>query len=279
MAAMTGPDEDGHAGTSAPPSASGLHEPAPPGQMPHGHHTLEQDIQEALQEVPQAELEQVAQNTSRKLLILVLAGAALFALVRLTPLAASLQDLGAFSQTFKGGGLRAELYFVLISGFLVMVGVPRLLFYALGGMAFGLWQGLLWSQAGCLLGSFIAFRAARWGGKEWLTQRFGGNRFFARIVHARPTVASVVVMRMLPVSNGVINVGLALSKVRNRAFLAGSFIGFLPQGVVAVMIGSGIAQDVPWAGAAQIGMAASLLLGIWWWARRKKRQAGPDPHR
>ena len=152
-----------------------------------------------------------------------------------------------------------------------MVGVPRLLFCALAGFAFGFWQGLLWSTLGSLLGSFVAFRAARWGGREWLTERFGKNRFFGRIVHAKPTIASVVLIRMLPVSNGIINLGLALSKVRNRAFVFGSIIGFLPQGVVAVIVGSGVAQDVPWAGAVQLGVAAVLLAGIWVWTLRKHR--------
>ena len=231
----------------------------------------ESALEEALEDVPAEELEQVAHNTSRKLLTLVCIGVVLFGLIQFTPLGQQLRDWNTLAGMFKGGGLRAELYFVLLSGFLIMVGVPRLLFCALAGFAFGFWQGLLWSTLGSLLGSFVAFRAARWGGREWLTERFGKNRFFGRIVHAKPTIASVVLIRMLPVSNGIINLGLALSKVRNRAFVIGSIIGFMPQGVVAVIVGSGVAQDVPWAGAVQLGAAAVLLAGIWVWTLRKHR--------
>ena len=72
-------------------------------------------------------------------------------------------------------------------------------------------------------------------------------------------------------SNAIINFGLALSSVGSKAFLLGSLIGFLPQGVVAVVIGSGVASDVPWAGAAQIGVAAVLLLATLSWTSRHRR--------
>lgn len=223
------------------------------------------------EEVPAPELEQVATYTSRKLLTLLVVGAALLLLIHTTPFGEHVRNWDALAELFKAGGVRAEIYFVLISSFLIMLGTPRLLFCALGGFAFGFWEGMAWSLLSSLTGSFLAFRAARWGGRAWLTERFGQRRFFGRIVHAQPTVPSVVFIRMLPVSNGIINVALALSRVGNRAFLIGSLVGFLPQGVVAVIIGSGIAEDVPWAGAAQIGVAGVLLLAILYWASRQRR--------
>ncbi len=230
------------------------------------------DAQDERDDAPPPDLEQVARTTSRKLLTLIGVGAALLLLIHATPFGEQVRNWDSLSQLFKAGGLKAELYFVLISSFLIMVGTPRLLFCGLAGFAFGFWEGLFWSLCSSLIGSFAAFRAARWGGKAWLTERFGQRRFFGRIVHAKPTVGSVVLMRMLPVSNGIINIGLALSHVSNRAFLLGSLLGFLPQGVVAVIIGSGMAEDVPWAGAAQIGFAGVLLLGIFFWSSRQRRK-------
>jgi len=78
------------------------------------------------------------------------------------------------------------------------------------------------------------------------------------------------VMRMLPVSNGLINIGLALSQVNSRDFLLGSLLGFLPQGVVAVVVGSGLSKEIPWAGGVQIGIAGVLLLGIYFWASKRR---------
>lgn len=224
-------------------------------------------------ELQDSEIETVTRNTSRKLLVLLAIGASLLLLIHATPFGEQVRNWDSLAQLFKAGGVQAEFYFVLISAFLIMLGTPRLLFYGLGGFAFGFWQGLLWSLVSSLIGSFLAFKAARWGGREWLTERFGKRRFFQRIVHSKPTVASVAFLRLLPVSNGVINVGLALSHVGSRAFLLGSLIGFLPQGVVAVIVGSGVAAEVPWSGAIQIGMAGVLLLAVFFWSSktRKKR--------
>lgn len=223
-----------------------------------------------------AEIELAARNTSRKLLSLLALGAVLFLIIHVTPLGERVRNWDTLTKLLAGGGPEAAAYFVVISTVLIALGTPRLLFYALGGLVFGLWQGLIWSTVSSVVGSFLTFRAARWGSREWLIERFGQNRFFSRIAGARPTTASVALMRMLPVSNVIINVALALSRVGNRAFVLGSLIGFLPQGVVAVVIGSGIAHDVPWAGAIQIGVAATLLLGILYWTSKKRRKP-PEP--
>ena len=227
---------------------------------------------EESEESESADLEQVAQTTSRKLLILLAIGAVILLLIHATPFGEQFRNWDALAHTFEGGGIKAELYFVLISSILMMFGAPRLLFCGLAGFAFGFWEGLFWSLGSSLIGSFMAFRAARWGGKDWLTERFGHRRFFGRIVHSKPTVASVFAMRMLPVSNAIINVGLALSHVGDRAFLLGSLLGFLPQGIVAVIIGSGMATDVPWMGAAQICLAGAVLLVTFLWTARKHRK-------
>ena len=228
--------------------------------------------EEPLDEAPAPDLEQVARNTSRKLLVLLAVGAGLLLIIHATPLGDKVRSSEALVGLFKSGGLEAECYFTVISAFLIMLGTPRLLFCALGGLAFGFWAGLWWSLLGSLVGSYAAFRAARWGGRTWLIERFGSRRFFKRIIHAEPTFASVVVMRMLPVSNGLINIGLALSKVSSRDFMVGSLVGFLPQGIVAVLVGSGLSKEVPWAGGIQIGVAGVLLLGIYFWAIRRRKK-------
>ena len=230
------------------------------------------DVPENEEDEAATDLEQVAQTTSRKLLTLLGIGAIILLLIHATPFGEQFRNWDALAHTFEGGGIKAELYFVLISSVLMTFGAPRLLFCGLAGFAFGFWEGLFWSLASSLLGSFMAFRAARWGGKGWLTERFGHRRFFGRIVHSKPTVASVFAMRMLPVSNAIINIGLALSHVGDRAFLLGSLLGFLPQGIVAVIIGSGMATDVPWMGAAQIGVAGIVLLATFFWTARKHRK-------
>lgn len=226
---------------------------------------------DSLEAAPAPDLERVA-STSRRLLTLLAIGAGLLLLIHATPLGDKVRSSEALIRLFNSGGLEAELYFTMISAFLIMLGTPRLLFFALGGLAFGFWAGMWWSLLGSLVGSYAAFRAARWGGRAWLIARFGSRRFFKRIIQAEPSIASVVVMRMLPVSNVLINIGLALSQVSSSHFLLGSLIGFLPQGVVAVLVGSGLSTDIPWAGGLQIGVAGALMAGIYFWAARWRKK-------
>lgn len=208
---------------------------------------------------------QAAERGSRKLLILLAGACLLFALLHFTRLGDELRDWPAIRALMEAGDARAALWFLAITAGLMVVGTPRLIFYALGGMMFGFWAGLGLSLLGSLIASFIVFRVARWGGRDWLHQRFGHRPLFARIVAVRPTTLSVALVRCLPVSNLIINIALALSTVRNRAFVWGTLIGFLPQGVVAVLLGSGLTDDTALDGAVQLvaaGVIALLFLGF-----------------
>lgn len=222
---------------------------------------------------PFEHIDEVAHGTSRKLLWLLAIGAFLLLLVHGTSIGQRIRDWDTLADLATTGGNRAPVYFLALSSFLILLGAPRLLFCALGGFAFGFWEGLLWSQVASLLGSYLAFRLARWGGREALSRRFGHHHLFARVMGAEPTVVAVAVVRMLPLSNVLINVGLALGRVSDRVFLAGSLLGFLPQGVVAVVVGSGIAEDMPWAGGVQIACASLLSLTVFpWTAKCHRRQ-------
>jgi uncharacterized membrane protein YdjX (TVP38/TMEM64 family) len=217
-------------------------------------------------------LEHAASHSARKLLGLLALAAALFALMHWTPWGERVRDWQAYYELLADGSPRAALYFVLLTASLMAIGMPRLLFYALGGFAFGFVGGLALSLCGSLLGSFVAFRVARWGGRAWLAERFGERRLFRHVVGTRPSAWAVALVRFLPISNAVINVGLALSRVGNGAFLAGTLIGFLPQGVIAVLVGSGVADDVAWEGAARLAAAAALVALMSVWVLRRRRR-------
>lgn len=219
-----------------------------------------------------AEVERAAGRASRKLFAFVAVALVLFGVMHFTPLGERIRDWPALYEMLSGGDVEAAVWFVFLTAALMAVGTPRLLFYILGGFAFGFWLGLALSLVGSMMGSFVAFRVVRWGGRDWLRRRFGQHRFFARIVGTRPTALSVALVRCLPVSNAIINVALAMSRVRSRAFLLGTFIGFLPQGVVAVLVGSGIADEVAWEGAVQLSAAALIALLIFWYSVRRQRR-------
>ena len=65
------------------------------------------------------------------------------------------------------------------------------------------------------------------------------------------------------------------SQVSARAFLLGTFIGYLPQGVIAALIGSGVVDEKAVEGLGKLAAAGVvLLLGafmLWRWRRGRTR--------
>jgi uncharacterized membrane protein YdjX (TVP38/TMEM64 family) len=224
-------------------------------------------------------LESVAPGFSkelRRLLILLAAAAAAFVLLYFTPVGAIVRDIHHLRAYLAGDDFWAEITYGGIVTVLVALGAPRLMFYVLGGLAFGFWQGLVLAQVGALAGSYITFCAVRSGGRGWLKERFGNHRLVGKAFHVRSSVKAVVLIRQLPLSSVMINSGLALSQVSARVFLVGSFIGYLPQGVIAVLIGSGLVDEQAMDGVGKLVAAGIVLLAgaflLWRWRRRG---AGP----
>lgn len=198
--------------------------------------------------------------------------AAAFLIFHATPLGERLKDWRSLARLIDDNSLQSQLTFVFISTLLITLGIPRLLFFTVGGFAFGFWTGLGWSVCSILIGSFLTFHVARACGREWLSTRFASHRHFGRIVNAKPTILTIAVLRLLPVSNAVINAVLAIGRVDNRTFLLGSLLGFLPYGVMAVMIGCGLAEESTTKGIIQIATAAAILcIAAWATARRFQR--------
>ena len=209
------------------------------------------------------ELASVESGLSRelkRLLTLLAGGGAIFALFYFTPLGTLLRDMQQIRAFLKGDDLWAELTFVGIVIALVSIGMPRLMFYGVGGLAFGFWQGILLAQVGSILGSFLTFYAIRHGGRGWLMDRFGKHRFMKKAFRVRSSIKAVVLIRQLPLHGMMITGGLALSEVSARVFVLGSFIGFLPQGIVATLIGSGMMDEQAIDGVGKLIVAASVLL-------------------
>ncbi|MEZ5616618.1 MAG: VTT domain-containing protein [Rhodocyclaceae bacterium] len=211
----------------------------------------------------------------RRLLLLLVAATAAFGLLYFTPLGELTRDIHALRAVLAGDDWWAEAAYAGIVVALVALGAPRLIFYVLGGLAFGFWQGLLLAQAGAVTGSWLTFSAVRLGGRDWLQQRFGGHRFIGRAFRVRSSVKAVVMIRQLPLTSVMINSGLALSRVSPRVFVVGTFIGYLPQGIIAVLIGSGVVDEQAMDGFGKLAAAGIALtvgaLMLWHWRRRKAR--------
>lgn len=223
----------------------------------------------------EVELAAVAPGLSRelrKLLSLLAAGAAIFCLFYFTPLGGFAGDIHRMRAFLRSDDhLWDEASYAGLTTLFVALGVPRLVFYGLGGLAFGFWQGLLLAQTGAVLGSYLTFRAVRSGGRGWFRQRFGSHRFVGKAFHVRSSIKSVVLIRQLPLSSVMITGGLALSQISTRDFMIGSFVGYLPQGVIATLIGSGMVDENALDGFGQLAAAGIVLASgaalLWRWRR------------
>ena len=115
-------------------------------------------------------------------------------------------------------------------------------FCAVGGALFGFLGGLALTQIATLIGSLGPFLFARWGARKWVTAKLRSFKF-ARDFLQNPSVMDVFLIRHLPIWGVFINMLLGSNGARLRTFLIGSFFGFLPQGVVFTLVGSGIGEE------------------------------------
>ena len=223
---------------------------------------------------PVAEGEASLRRATLKLLLLIAVTALCLGIVYLTPLRDWLRDVQSLKRQLKDAGLWAPAIFAGGTALLVAVGCPRLLCSAVGGMVFGFGEGLALSLAGSMAGSYGTFLFARWSGREWVQRTL--SRFPARgrlmATLAQPSVAAVFWARQLPVTGVFTSLLLGLTPVRQRVFLLGSTLGFLPTAAIVSLAGSGVGKGSAWASFGQIGGAAAGVLAVVWglgWVHRR----------
>lgn len=215
--------------------------------------------------------------TSRlgKLMVLLFVGLLLLALQSIIAKGNPHGDLQMMRERLNAYHLGGGAGFFIVATVLTFAGMPRLVFFALGGFLMGFTEGFLIALCASVTGSFGIFALLRWSGRDWLTKRFGKRRFIKRLTAIEPTIFSVCMARQLPVSNLMINAGLGMSRVKSPAFLLGSLVGFIPQGAVASMIGSGASGDSASEQWVRMASAAVVIfgMGLWVWRGRQRRKA------
>jgi uncharacterized membrane protein YdjX (TVP38/TMEM64 family) len=195
------------------------------------------------------------------------------AAVYLTPLRQILQQLNEINAELRKLGLMGPLAFVLGVAFLVAIGCPRLLLCPIGGLAFGFWEGFLWSQAGTLLGFYATFLFVRWGGQEIVLKRYPKLDHLARVFE-ESGFTSVLMLRLMPVAGFFVNIILGLTRLRHRDYFLGTILGITPEAIPATLIGSGAAQYSLSLSAKYISVAILCLVSVWvffgWYVRFSK---------
>ncbi|RMG27612.1 MAG: TVP38/TMEM64 family protein [Gammaproteobacteria bacterium] len=178
-------------------------------------------------------------------------------------------DKAWIDASVRGRGLHGELVYLVTGGLAVAGGVSRQLISFLGGYAFGLVSGFLLAMAASVLGCVLAFFVARLLGRGWVVRHYGHRvRRVDAFLHENPFTMTLLV-RLLPVgSNLVVNLAAGVSRIRFWPFVVGSALGYVPQTLVFVLIGSGITvEPVVRIGLGVVLFVVSGMLGFWLYRR------------
>ena len=209
-----------------------------------------------------------------KPLIMLVVIAAAFAWVYFTPARNYLADIQNVKGWLLSLGWVGPAAWMGIVFVLVASGMPRLLFCPIGGLAFGFWYGLLWTQAATLTGYYVLFLFVRWGGRDFVLRHWPRVGRLKEHFHGHSAALLVFAVRQLPISGLIINFLLALSPIRHRHFLLGTAFGILPEAIPFTLVASGVfkltGRNTPIYIIAALGMFFLVGASFWYFSRHSK---------
>jgi len=200
--------------------------------------------------------------------------AAAFGLVYFTPAREYLRNIQNIKYWLLSLGWVGPAVWIGIVFVLVSAGMPRLLFCPIGGLAFGFWRGLLWTQVATLAGYYVLFLFVRWGGQDFVLRHWPHLGRLRRLFRGHSAALGVFAVRQLPISGLIINFLLALSPIRHHHFLLGTAFGILPQAIPFTLVASGMfkltGRNTPFYIAAAVGMLLLVCASLWYFSRHSK---------
>ncbi len=144
------------------------------------------------------------------------------------------------SGAVPGGLIGSGTAFVVITGLLISLGVPRIWISALGGAVYGAVLGTVLSLCSTVIGATALFFAGSTFLGSVVERRFRtrAERFVQRL--NREAFWWTLYLRLFPFSNSTVQSLLFGSlQVPFKAYISGSILGFIPLAVVFAVFGSG----------------------------------------
>ena len=209
-----------------------------------------------------------------KPLIMLTVMAAAFALGYFTPAREYFRNIQSIKCWLLSLGWVGPAVWMGIVFVLVAAGMPRLVFCPIGGLAFGFWHGLLWTQGATLAGYYALFLFVRWGGRDFVLRHWPRVGRLKEHFHGHSAAFLVFAVRQLPISGLVINFLLALSPIRHRHFLLGTALGILPEAIPFTLVASGVfkltGRNTPLYIAAAVGVLLLVCAALWYFSHHSK---------
>ena len=177
-------------------------------------------------------------------------------------------------ENLPGGLWSSGAIFLLASGLLITMAVPRLWVCGVAGAVYGVTLGSLLALGGSMIGATILYLLGRSLLAEMVQRRFVGRLAFWGNLFRQNGFWWVLYGRLFPLSNATINSLLCgCCRVELSQYLAGSLLGFIPLTLVFAAFGSGGAK-----GNLQQILLGLGLLGLALLCRLLAKRFSPPPH-
>jgi uncharacterized membrane protein YdjX (TVP38/TMEM64 family) len=188
-------------------------------------------------------------------------------------------DLEALHGRIERMGVLAPLGFAAASIAAICIGLPRIAFAAAAGAAFGFAAGAALAQAATMVACLITFLVARRLGRPFVERRIAGR--YPRIgallgVLGRHAISGNVLIRVAPVGNCLAaNLLMAITPMTTWEFVAGTFLGTLPETLVYAMFGSSAHGDFVLRMLGGGALLLALTVGCWLYTRNSRLARSP----
>jgi uncharacterized membrane protein YdjX (TVP38/TMEM64 family) len=168
------------------------------------------------------------------------------------------------------------VFIVVMALSVLFAPIPNVPIFIAAGLAWGIVLGSIYSMAGMMLGSIIAFWISRAVGRRHLPKLIG-RKMAARLDGLVETFGGRIVFwaRMLPVVNfDWISFVAGMTAIRFIPFVIYSFLGMLLPTVIAVWAGDSIGKDLRITlGLGGLWVAGVLLSAMYFWRRHARSRA------
>jgi uncharacterized membrane protein YdjX (TVP38/TMEM64 family) len=200
--------------------------------------------------------------------LMLLIGAIVYLSIRYTPQAAELfARRDELKEAVENEGLYAIAAFICVQVFQVVVAaVPGELVQLAGGYLFGTFWGAVFLVSGIIIGSLVAFFAARLLGFRLVKTFVSAPKLakLLRLVSGTKSELVIFTLFLLPgLPKDVLTYIAGLTPVNPWRFLALAILGRLPALVVSCYIGASLEQENLWAVVIVSALSAVLILGGW----------------